>query len=128
MGLFPIALPGSEHPKVKGARRTKAADPDETVRVLIRVRRPPGLAPAPDYDHWARTPPSKRKYLSRKELGEKYGASHADLEHVAQFARSKELHVQEKHAARRLVIVTGTVKQLNAKIDAILAQIKAKKA
>jgi Pro-kumamolisin, activation domain len=106
-------LPGSEHPKVKGARRTKPADPDETVRVLIRVRRPPGSAPAPDYDHWVRTSPSKRKYLSRKELGEKYGASPADLEHVAQFARSKELHVQEKHAARRLVIITGTVKQFN---------------
>ena len=107
------ALPGSEHHKVKGARRSKPVDPDETIRLLIRVRRPPDAAPAPDHSHWERTKPGQRKFLSRKELGEKYGASDADLQRVAAFARSKELKVLELHAARRLVIVTGTVRQLN---------------
>jgi len=108
-----FALPGSEHQKVKGARRVGPVDPNETIRLLIRVRRPSGAAPALDHSHWERTKPGQRKFLSRKELGEKYGASDADLESVAAFARSKELKVLELHAARRLVIVTGTVQQLN---------------
>ena len=74
------ALPGSEHHKVKGARRVKPVDPDEAIRVLIRVRRPPGAAPACDHFHWERTKPGQRKFLARKELCEKYGASDADLE------------------------------------------------
>ena len=81
--------------------------------MLIRVRRPPDAAPACDHSHWERTKPGQRKFLSRKELCEKYSASDTDLERVAAFARSKELKVLELHAARRLVIVTGTVRQLN---------------
>jgi Pro-kumamolisin, activation domain len=108
------AVQGSERRRAPGARRVGPADPAETLRVLIRVRRPPGAAAAPVHEFWARTKPGQRRFLSRKDLGEKYGAAAEDLQQVADFARAKGLTVLEAHAARRTVTVTGTVRKMNS--------------
>lgn len=107
------SVPGSERRAALGSRRTGRADPIEIARVVIRVRRPPNAPTAPDHHFWEHTRPGHRKFLSREELAAKYGARVVDLEQVAEFARSKGLTVQEIHAARRTVAVSGTVQQLN---------------
>jgi len=108
-----VALPGSERKPAKGARRIGGADPSEKVRILIRVHRPVGAPPPPDHQHWIDNKPGQRKFLSRQELGAKYGAAAGDLDQVVEFVRSKGLTVLESNAARRTVAVSGTVTQLN---------------
>jgi kumamolisin len=51
--------------------------------------------------------------LSDNEFAEKYGASEEDLAKVSAFAREHHLNVIKTDAAHRIIIVTGTVAQVN---------------
>jgi len=106
-------LEGSERRARRGARLAGPADGNEKLSVSIRVRRKPGAPPLPDQDYWVKTPPGKRKFLSRAEFAERCGAAQADLDRVAEFASSHELSITEKSISRRLVIVSGTVAQVS---------------
>jgi kumamolisin len=89
------------------------ADPKETRSVSICVRRRPDAPPVPDQTLWAKTPPGKRKYLSRRECAAKYGAAPADLDRVTEFARSHGLSIVQTNVGGRTVVVSGTVEQIN---------------
>jgi kumamolisin len=104
-------LEGSERRVRRGARLLGPAGGDEKLSVSIRVRRKPGAPPLPDQEYWVKTPPGKRKFISRAEFAESYGAARVDLDRVAEFARSHGLSITEKSVSRRLVIVSGTVAQ-----------------
>jgi kumamolisin len=67
----------------------------------------------PDQSYWAAIPPGQRRFLTRDELVARYGATEADLDKVAAFARSYGFEVLETSAARRVVRVSGTVAQAN---------------
>ena len=107
-------LKGSERRPAPGFRRIGPADPGETLSVTIRVRRRPDAQPLPDQADWAATPPGQRKYLLRDDFAQRYGASPADLELVERFATDHHLKVIESNTARRIVILSGTVEQMNS--------------
>jgi kumamolisin len=95
------------------ATRTRAADPGEILSVTIAVRRRPGAPALPNQEHWAATPHGERRYVTTEEFASQYGAAPADLDRVADFATDHGLSVVEKNASQRIVIVSGTVAQIN---------------
>jgi len=52
--------------------------------------------------------------LSREDFAREHGADPADLEAVRNFAKANGLNVVSEHAARRTVVLSGTVAQFNA--------------
>jgi kumamolisin len=104
---------GSERRPARGARLVGLADPKETLSISICLRRRPDAPPVPDQTLWAKTPPGRRKYLSRRECAAKYGAAQADLDRVTEFARSHGLSIVQTSVGGRTVVVSGTVEQIN---------------
>ena len=97
---------------VPGTTRTRPADPAEVVSVTISLRRRSGAPPLPFADI-LKQPPGQRKYISREEFAERYGADPADVARVEQFARKYGMAVNEVSVAKRTVKLSGTVEQLN---------------
>jgi Pro-kumamolisin, activation domain len=110
--LHPI--PGSERRSSPTARRLGPADPTELLTVTITLRRRPDGPPPPDFDHFATVHSAQRQRLSEDEFARQYGASPDDIDKVRAFATNSGLRVVETHAARRTVVVRGTVAQMNA--------------
>ena len=105
-------LAGSErHPSPK-AKLVGPADPNEKFPVTIVLRRRPDGPPMPNFDSYASIPPRQRRRLPETEFAAKYGAAPSDIESVSKFASAAGLTVVETSAARRSVIVSGTVAQM----------------
>jgi kumamolisin len=106
-------MEGSERRPSPKAEYLGAADAKETLTItMILRRRPDGPAP-PDFNDIATTPASKRRRLTADEFAAKYGAAPDEIARVVGFAQSHGLTVVETHAARRSVVVSGTVAQMN---------------
>jgi kumamolisin len=103
-----LPLAGSERAPMKGAHEIGPANPNETVDVTIRLRSRAGKEPIVKPEEFNK-PVEKRKILSRKEFEQRHGADPADIARVESFAHENKLTVKEKSAARRTVILTGTV-------------------
>src|SRR5258707_1243974 len=58
--------------------------------------------------------PGKRKYLSNAEFDATYGANPADLDKIAAWANAHKLDVLETSVPKRLVLVQGTVANVEA--------------
>lgn len=104
---------GSERRPSPSARYLGPADPLEHLTVTIVLRRRPDGDEVPDFEHFARTHPSERPRLSAEEFAERFGASPADIKKVTDFARRQGLTVESTNAARRQVVVSGTVEAMN---------------
>ena len=79
-------------------------NPAERFQVTVRVhRRAPLDSPAADA-----TSHAARRYVTREEYAERFGATQADLDRVATFARSFGLVVVATDRARRSVFLSGT--------------------
>ena len=107
------AIPHSEHKLVPGAAPIGPADPNTTLLVSIRVRPQHGAAPSTSLGDMSGTPPRARHYLSREAFAAQYGASAEDLASVTAYAAGHGLKVEESNAARRTVVVSGTVQAIN---------------
>ena len=105
-------LAGSERRPAAKAKLVGPADPDEKFSVTIVLRRRPDGQPMPDFDSYAKIPPSQRRRLPEDEFAAKYGAHPAEIEAVTKFTTAAGLTVIETSAARRSVIVSGTVAQM----------------
>lgn len=106
-------LAGSElHPSPK-AKLLGPADPSEIFSVTIMLRRRPDGPPMPEPMSFASTPPSQRRRLPEAEFAAKYGAAPEDIEKVTEFARQCNLTVVKTHAARRTVVLSGSVAQMS---------------
>ncbi len=108
-----IPLPGSERRPSANAQMLSAADAGETLKVTIALRRRTDGPPMPDFDSFAKTPPSQRQRLSQNEFAEKYGADPDEVARVVAFVQLNGLEVVETHLGRRSVVVSGTVAQMN---------------
>jgi hypothetical protein len=97
----------------RGARWVGPADPQEVLSVSIRVRRRSGAPPLPDPQQTGPSSLRRGPVLSRQEFAARYGADPADLEQIAQFARTNGLQIVESSIPRRTVVVSGTVAQMN---------------
>jgi kumamolisin len=119
------SLPGSERRPARGARRVDAAHPDQPLTVSVYVRRRPHAPPLHDHEHWMTTPPGRRQFLTREEMAAAHGAAQADLDAVIRFGESHGLRVEETSVARRLVALSGTVRQMNDAFAVDLGQYQA---
>jgi kumamolisin len=106
-------LVGSERRRAPGARLLGAADPNETLSVMLCVRRRADAPPLPDLAYWTATLPRQRQFPSHEEFTRRYGATRDDMERVAGFANSQGLTIVEADAGRRTVLVSGTVEQMS---------------
>ena len=103
-----VPLPGSERAPVKGAREIGPADPNDIVDVTVRLRPRSGRKPFVEADEFTK-PIEKRTVLTREGFEKQYGADAASIALIESFAREHALTVKETSAARRTVIVSGTV-------------------
>jgi len=106
-------LENSERRPVPGASKIGPADQKAMLTASIRVRRRPD-ASAQSQPMKLATPHHERKHLSREQFATTYGASQADLDQVARFAKSHGLTVVESSIPRRTIVLSGTVAQMNA--------------
>ena len=104
-----IPLPGSDRKPVSGAREIGPVPNDEVVRVTVVLRRRGG---DPDLD-------SGRQH-SREEYGALHGAAPADLEAVEAFAHEHGLTVENRNAAGRSVVLSGTAESVGQAFGTIL--------
>jgi kumamolisin len=105
------ALAGSERKLPIAAADLGPADPNERTSVTIMLHPPKGANAASSHtaDNLA-----KRTYLTRDELAAQRGATPDAMLAVERFAVDAGLVIREADAARRSVVVEGTVAQLNA--------------
>lgn len=107
-----LPVSGSERAPMLGARELGPANPNETMDVTIRLRSRMGKKPTISAETYSR-PIKERTILSRKEFEEKHGSDPKDIAAVRAFARQNGLTVKEESAARRTVILSGTVSAMN---------------
>jgi kumamolisin len=106
-------LSGSERRPAATATVVGPANPDETVRVTIALRRRLDGPPVPDSEHFRATPAHRRPRLSEDDFAARYGADPAEAERVVEFARANGLTVEEVNHGRRTVVASGSVAQLS---------------
>ena len=108
-----LPLAGSERAPMEGAREIGPANPNENVEVTIRLRSRAGNKPIVAPEEFTK-PIKDRVILSRAEFEQRHGADPASIARVESFAREHNLAVKEKSAARRTVVLSGTVAAMNA--------------
>ena len=117
-----VALSGSERVARSGSRIVGAPDPNDQIQVSVRVRPRQPLPNLASGKEIAGTSLGERKYLSRAEFAAAYGADPADLAKIEAFAHRHNLTVVEVSAARRTVLLSGTVAAMSAAFGVYLAQ------
>jgi kumamolisin len=119
-----ISLSGSKRDALVDARVIGAANPTERLEVSIIVRRRAATALRKRVAALAKgNGNGARTYLSRDEFAGAHGADPTDLALVRSFASANGLHVVEESAARRTIVLSGTVAQMNAAFDVKLQNI-----
>jgi kumamolisin len=108
-----ITLKGSERAAVHGARRLSAADPAQGMQVTVIVRRRAQQSLQARVAALS-SETRRHEYLTREEFADRHGADASDLKAVRAFAAAQGLTVVLEHAARRTVILSGSVAQFSA--------------
>ncbi|HTZ47476.1 MAG TPA: S53 family peptidase [Verrucomicrobiae bacterium] len=109
-----VELKGSTRAAVPGSQDVGPADPHQQIEVSVLLRRPSKPRKFPSVAKIGARPLAKRKYLSREEFAEWYGASAEDLEKIRAFAERYGLKVVSENAATRTVKLSGTVEAFNS--------------
>jgi kumamolisin len=107
------ALAGSDKRPVAGATAVGPADPNERLEVTVLVR----CRDAAALDKKVRTiaaDAGTEHHLTREAFARQFGADPADIDAVRAFATAHGLAVVQADAARRTVVLSGTVSQFNA--------------
>src|SRR5580704_7291719 len=105
-------LIGSERQPLPGARSVGAADPKERLEVSVLVRCRGGAV----LENRVKALAAGGKaggHLSREDFAKQFGADPGDFAAIKTFATSHGLAVVQEDAARRTVILSGTVAQFN---------------
>ncbi len=110
-------LQGSERTAVPGARILGPAEPTERLEATLLVRRRCAAELAALVKEIAAG--RGGEILSREEFAARFGADAADLAAVRKFAAANGFAVVQEDAARRTVVLSGTVQQFNSafKVD-----------
>ncbi|MBS0316429.1 MAG: choice-of-anchor D domain-containing protein [Proteobacteria bacterium] len=107
-------LPGSERPQVPGSVLVGPVDGDEKMAVTVRLRPRRDAPREHDLEHWQRTAPGQRRFLSSDEYMQAHGAEQKEVDAVADYFKSKGLHVGVADAGRRRLVVEGAAEKFNA--------------
>jgi kumamolisin len=111
MGRIP--LKGSERAPLSGSRAMGPADPSERVEVSVLLRRR-GRQDFQDRIRRIASGDRSTGHLAREDFARQYGAESADIAAIKAFATSHGLSVVQEDAARRTVVLAGTVAQVEA--------------
>lgn len=103
-------LKGSERKPLPGARAVGKADPTERLEVSVLLRR---QNDAGFRDHMKKVSTGTKGHFSRAEFEKEFGAHAQDIAAVKTFAAAHGLAVVQESAARRVVVLSGTVAQFN---------------
>jgi len=111
-----VPLAGSERALPPGAQALRAADPQERleVSVILRPRAREQLQARLAALHAATRRGMRPRPLSPEAFAQRHGASSADMRAVRRFAARHGLAVVAASAARRTLMLSGTVAQFNA--------------
>ncbi len=105
-----VSIPGSQKQPLKDAYVVAPAPSDERLEVTVRVRPKNPLPKAADMLKFSGSP---LEQLTHEQYEERYGADAKDLALVRKFAKEHNLSVVRESAARRSVILAGTVVDFN---------------
>jgi kumamolisin len=119
-----VSIPGSERTPAPGASKAGPAEPSEHIRVSVYLR--PGRSANTEaaVQDIANRPPGQRRHLSRDEYAATYGADPNDLAKVESFAKHHGLVVEQVDAARRVVVLGGTVAAMSKAFGVELARFE----
>jgi kumamolisin len=105
-----VPLSGSERVPVAGAKAIGAANPDEQLQVTVLLKSKASKeARQSAIRALASQKPAERKHLSRSDFAATRGAVQEDVDKVVEFAHEYGLTVVRTDAARRSVVLAGTV-------------------
>jgi len=107
-----VTLKGSERTAVEHARALAPADPSERLEVTVIVRRRAAQVMQARAAALA-TGAREVGCLTREEFASQHGAEPPDLAAVRSFASAHGLVVVQEQAARRTVVLSGTVAQFD---------------
>jgi kumamolisin len=116
-------LQGSERAPLQGARSVGKADPNERFEVSVLVRRQAGQ----DFQAQlarAVAPDGSEAHITRDDFAKEFGASPSDINAVKKFANDHGLAVVQEDAARRTLVLSGTVEQFNSAFGVDLQQFE----
>src|SRR5271169_3468049 len=105
-----VSIPGSRKQPLKNATVVAPAPSDERLEVTVRVRRRNPLPKAEDMLELSGAP---LQQMTHDQYEESYGADAKDIALVRKFAQEHNLNVVRESAARRSVILAGTVADFN---------------
>ena len=100
-----IPVAGSERPPLDDVKRIGDPEPNKRIEVTVTLRRRTDEAP---------TKSAPATGLDPAEFAQRYGADDADIERVEEFATAHNLDVVGASAARRTVVLAGTIEDLSA--------------
>ena len=108
-----VILKGSERTAVAQSRVVGPADPTERLEVSILVRR---RAAQLLRARTAALAAGNRDvgHLTQEEFAAQHGADEPDMAAVRTFASRYDLRIVQEHAARRTLVLSGTVAQFSA--------------
>jgi kumamolisin len=105
-------LKGSERQPIKDAQSLGKADPAERLEVTILLRHRAADALRDRVKEVHRTS-GRSEHIKREDFARQFGAEEGDIQAVKKFAGSHGLAVVQEDAARRSVVLAGTVAQFN---------------
>jgi len=116
-------IPGSERHPVRGARLIHNSHPDQVIEVSVRLRRKSESQHPELASHLQR---GEFHRMSRADFEAAHGADPADLEQIRKFAKEYNLQVHETgtELARRTVVLSGTVRDLQKAFNVQLKEYK----
>jgi kumamolisin len=119
--MVKVTLKGSERSAVEGAQVVGPADPSERLEVTVVVRR---RASEALHSRIAKLTNGDRSagLLSRQDFAKHHCADAADIAAIRAFATANGLLVVQEHAARRTVVLSGTVEQFSLAFSVQLNQ------
>ncbi len=109
-------IPGSEKAPLPGAKALASTNPDEVIEVTVLLRRQKDPHAA-EGKFAVASAIQERRYLTRDQYHNTYGASTEDIEGIQKFAHEFGLAVSAIHPGRRTVHLRGTVNAMNKAFD-----------
>jgi kumamolisin len=116
-------LTGSARTALPGALAIGKADPAERLEVTVLVRRQAAAELKTRVTQMARAGAGP-EHLSREEFAARHGAAQADFAAVRKFAAQHDLTVVQQDAARRTIVLSGTVADFDEAFDIQLQQFE----
>jgi len=115
-----VALAGSHREPAANASAPSPIDQHELVQVTVVLRRRP-QSRLPAAEEFAFQDTHTVKYHRREDFAVLHGADPADITLIEAFAHEHSLTVRERSAARRSVVLTGTVENMQEAFGTSLA-------